>query len=600
MIGFSRASLAVIALLSMVGLLSAPFADAQELPLETSNKAAATHQTANPSEIANAVSLYLTKSGEAYLGQNVEALLGNSGFSFREGYFPQFTYKAEKPLPLEKMASSSPQAGQLVRQIKKLLSDWFVGLEIKDPQPWMVLSNIGYRASFKRLSLSTDREAHKRLGRKSGAVFILQAEIDRLEAGGESILVQDLKNRELVGTIGALQPMLSLSPKSKALTLRVPFFVDVTQKGLVVEALGGQSNFAATDLRLTYKKLLVPEIAMVVNGQRFPLKTDRLVETFEEMKPKLLEHVKDLADQLVRESFATLVNDAIKGSLPEKVEQITRLNPPGAPTPAEGAVVSPVTPFTWTLRLSQMGLGQHVLGLTLSSSVEDPEKSSEGAQLGFDPALAARGPVSLAGSDPSTYDLALSVNRGLINRILQLSYARGYFAEFETEPGNKLKFFATPTIDADPATANRDSLEPQLRLHLAIASPVKGMVKNALIRGEVRFYADVIGRLVNVPDEKGLRLRLEAIDLDSVRVLDESLTSLGRGILRGRVVSGVKDELRSSSDKWKREPLVIPGELPLPPEIMGETFIARGMRMDKNGYLVMFLDFAQKAQGEPK
>jgi hypothetical protein len=91
-----------------------------------------------------------------------------------------------------------------------------------------------------------------------------------------------------------------------------------------------------------------------------------------------------------------------------------------------------------------------------------------------------------------------------------------------------------------------------------------------------------------------LRIRLEAIDSKTVDVVDSSLTWLGRTIFRSAVHSGIQDELKNVSVGWSAKPLEIPGDLPLPPDMMGQKFKVYRMKMDKNGYLVMLLNFASR------
>jgi hypothetical protein len=277
------------------------------------------------------------------------------------------------------------------------------------------------------------------------------------------------------------------------------------------------------------------------------------------------------------------VNDAIKKSLPTQIEDINFMVPPGAPANSNDPG------FVWGLTVNKLGLGAQVVGIGLNGFVEDPRNAS----VPLDPQLAARGPVSLAGSDPTKYDLALVINRGMINRILQLSGKRGYFNEIETKPGQKLKMIAAPQIDVDPATAGKDVMEPVVRIRIGLASPVTGL-KRTLINGEVKFYVDAVARLVQLPGEKTMRVRLDTIDGQSLNVVEDSLTLLGRTLFKGAVEDGIRSELQAATADWGKKPQILPGDLPLPPEVLGQTFKVVSQRMDKNGYLVMFLNFAKR------
>lgn len=574
----SRSALALAAAGLLCFGLQSTTARAQERPLGSSR--GAPNVVVNKRPIEGAAAVYLTQKGEAYFSKNLESIISANGISIRQGYFPEVRYTSPAPILLSELAKTSPETGQLVQGVRELLQNWFMGLQIKDPRPDVLMTGAGFRVSFARLALQVDREAMKRLGRESGAVFALEAEIDKLDVGGEAIAVRDLNN-EFIGSVGMLSPVLSLAPGSQSLKLRVPVYFDVNDRGeTIVESLQMESNFSATDLQLSYGQLIVPDISVEINGHKFPLNKNYLTQTFEQMKPQLLNQMKQLIDTMAKESLPGMVNERAKSSLSGALEQVSQIAPPGKP---EG---SHDPDFLWGLTLRKLGLGSQVLGLELNGYVEDPTNT----KVALDPKAGARGRVSLAGSDPTTYDLALTVNRGLINRILQLSYKRGYFNEVEAGPGKKLKLFAAPQIDAYQPTAGKDVAQPQLTIRVAIAQPVSGL-QSLAIKGEIRLYVDIVGRLVNVPGAKGLRVQLDSIDESSLVVSEDSLTLLGRTILRSTVESGVKDELRKASAAWKTQPQLIPGDLPLPPELIGQKLAIQSMRMDKNGYLVMFLNF---------
>lgn len=536
-------------------------------------------QTSNPKMIQNAVGIYITQNGEAFFSKNLRSILANLGISLREGYFPEVRHISEKPMSLDELAESSPEAGRTVLEVRKLLQDWFMGLVIHDPQFEVTLKNAGYRVAFSKLSIRTNRNILRERTKNSGAVLVLETEVNRLALGGEAIHVRDLQN-EFLKNLGVVNPVVSLTKSSRPLRLRVPFFFDVhPDKGVQIEVLPITTNFAQTDIAFEYDELIVPDLTIEINGQRFPLNKSHMTRTFEDMKPQLIAKLKTLADELSGTVLPEAASGVIASALPSELVQSSALQPPGAPE-------NETKPhFAWTMKVNKVALGSQVLGVELESSVEDPTQP----EVAPNNSAQARGRVSLAGSDPTQYEMALSVNRGLINRILQLSYSRGYFSEVEASPGKTLKMFSAPMIDTYLPTANQDTSEPKIVLRVGIQSPVS-FIQKALINGDLKFYVDIVGRLVQVPGESGLRIQLDGFDEKSVHVLDSSLTWLGRK-MRSKVVSAVLDELRAAGKDWKKEPMLLDGNLPLPPELLGLKTKAQAMRMDKNGHLVMFLNF---------
>ncbi|MES2965714.1 MAG: hypothetical protein V4760_17665 [Bdellovibrionota bacterium] len=548
---------------------------AQERPLTTVAPAI------NPKNIDSAVSLFLTSKGEQSLSANLEEILAQNGFSLRTGYFPELTYKAEKPIALEALAKSNPKATEMVKSIRSMLSEWFVGLTIKDPQPIIVAKNAGYRLGLKSLKLSADRAAMAKLGRKSGIVVALEAEIDSFELGAESIMATDPRNAYL-GQIGILQPVLSLVPGQKALHLRVPIYLDVTPKGVAFQIIELDTNFAGATFALNNGALVVPDVSIVVNGQTFPLDKQRLVKAFDEMKPQLVAQIKATLDETLQQSFLKVANDEIQKKIPAKLGQVARLKPSG------GLDGDPrMTPdFIWGMTVRKLGMGKDVIAIELDSYVEDPMNPNVAPNKD----ASHRGAVSLAGANPATFDLGLAISRGLINRIIQLSAKRGFFADVESKPGEKLKVLQPPMIDAYQPTAGKDSKNPKLTIKTSLSSPAKGVLQKIMLKKEVKFTVDTIGQFVQLPGAKGLQIQLIDFDYASLYVWPESLTGLGQ-LFRSQVVKGVREELKKAADEWKKKANILEGEMPLPPELFGQKLSIQTMRMDKNGYIVMFLNF---------
>lgn len=544
---------------------------AQERPL----------QALNPKVIEGAVALYLTTKGERSLSANLEDILAQNGFNIRTGYFPELTYKSEKPIPLEALAKKNPKAGEMVKSIRAMLSEWFVGLTIKDPQPNVLVKGAGYRLGLKSLELESDRAALAKLGRKSGIVVALEAEIDSFDIGAESIMATDPRNAFL-GKIGVLQPVLSLVPGQQALRLRVPIYLDVTPTGVNFQIIELDTNFAGASFALNNGPLVVPDVTIVVNGEKFPLDKNRLVKAFDDMKPQLVAQLKAALDETLQESFLKIANDNIRKSLPSKLGQVARLKPSGG---LEGDPrMSP--DFIWGMTVRKLGMGKDVIAIELDSYVEDPTNPNVKLAAGS----SHRGAVSLAGANPAQFDLGLAISRGLINRIIQLSAKRGFFADVESKPGEKLKVLIPPSLDAYQKTAGKDSQNPLLTIKTSLASPAKGVLQKIMLKKEVKFTVDTIGQFVKLPGAKGLQIQLVDFDYSTLYVWPESLSGLGK-IFRGQVVKGVREELKKAAAEWKKKPNVLQGEMPLPPELFGQKLSIHTMRMDKNGYIVMFLNF---------
>jgi hypothetical protein len=556
-------------------------ARAQEMPI----------RSANPKPIHSAISIYLTNKGEQSLSRNLTEILDNAGISVSSGYFPEEKFVTSKPIPLSQLAGDNPEIKKTIDLVRTLLQQWLEGFELKDPQPTVTLKSGGYRLSLADMSVSTDRAALKILGKPSGAVLVLQARINTLSMGSDSLTLSDKRNPYL-GTIGILSPALTITPNSgRTLDLRVPVYIDVTSKGIQVQVLSADTNLDQTKLGFTYSGLILPDISVVINGHAFPANKKKMASEFEAMKPKLIEHLKAMVGGLVHSNLAKFANDGLAKVLKGKLEQVSPMAPPGRP------VGSRDPDFRWGIGLEKISMGDQVTAIQLMSYVEDPK--SPGVAL--DPEAQTRGPVSMAGAKPDQFDLGLAVGRGLINRILQLAFDRGYVKGIEVPPtkkgglATKLRMLSPPQLDTYRPTAGQDSLQPKITLKVSLGSPIDDWVQRTMIDNEVRFTMSVVGRLVTLPGQKGLHIQIDTVDESTVDVHDDSLTPLGQ-LFKGVVTNGVLDKLRTVSAGWKTKPNIVDGELPLPPELFGQKLEMQNMRMDRSGYMILFLNFPSGMQ----
>ncbi len=533
---------------------------------------------ANRIRIDRAVSVEITAKGEKYLEENFESVVGNVGVSLREGFFPEIKYTAKEPISFEEIARKSPETGAIIQTARSLLQKWFVGLTIQNPRPSLKITNAGYRISYARLALVTDRQLLRSLGYTKGVVFAVDAAIDHLEIGTDNFLLTDANNT-WIGVSGFKGPLIQSAP-GRQIKLRIPVYVAIGDDGRIqVKSLPATTGFKSAGIDFSYDQLVTPNILIEINGQKFLLNKDYLEQIFQDQKPLMIRQAQNLLDTMASTKLPEMVNKALGTQLP-KIEQINKMSPPGAPEASQDP------DFLWGLEVRKLNLEDRRLLLELGGWVEDPKNPG----LHFDPALAAKGPVQVQGVPTTDYDLALTVNRGLINRILQLSYERGYFKEIALSDGESLRMFAPPHVQPPKAGETSVQSEPKVRIRVSILQPITGLPR-LLLHKEVKIMVDVFGRLVqNEPGKPGMRVILDSIDDRSLIVPDENYTVVGR-LFKGTVINKIVGNLSGVSAGWKTREQALPGALPLPPQFLGLNLTVFRMNMDPNGYIVMFLNF---------
>jgi hypothetical protein len=532
--------------------------------------------------IENAVGIYLTPKGERYFAENLERVLDNTGFSIREAYFPVLNWRAEAPISLEHMATGNPELQATMTQIRQLLSEWFRGLNVQDPQPEVTVRGAGYRLKFSKLALVADRQLQGILRRQGGAVLALEAEIHELEAGAEVVAIRDPQRNPYLGTLGAKEPNLKMRRNSPPVKLRLPFYVNVAaNRSLQVESLPMFSTFASADFDLRYADLLAPRITLQIDEQLFEMSRETLIRNFEQHKTKIVDQLKIMLDKIVKTSLPESINEKLTQLVPQHLEQVSPLSPPGKDECSSDA------DFLWGLMLRRVSLTPDVLALELAAYIEDPSRRSPRPEA----SAMARGAANLAGTDPKTYDLAMTINRGLINRILQLSHGRGYFDRLDLGDGETIKLWKAPTVDLDPSAGNSPREFAQLRASIGVESEVSGFMESLATSGPVRVTFDIYGRIYpNPTGGKGLRVRADRIDVASVRVERSSLSWIG-AIFSGSVESAARKKVQAAAAQLAAKPAEIPADIDLPPEFFGQRLQPKGLRVDRNGHLTMLLDF---------
>lgn len=554
---------------------------AQERPVQAPNR-----QEPPPTSrvfIERAVSLELTPRGEATLAGHLEGIVENLGVSLREGFFPEFKYASKEPLSLDELAQKNPETGALLATVRSVLQDWFVGLEINNPRPVVQITNGSYQLSFARLAIVTDRAAKRRLRKTSGAVLALEISIDKIETHAERFLVADLDN-QFLGVAGFRDSTVKNGAGTR-IDMRIPFYIDISAKGQVkIEGLAATSNFQKAALQLDYKELITPNISIEINGKKFPLNKSHLEKTLQERKAALLGQLQAFLDKMATTQLAEVVTkEAAK--LPATISQVNRMRPPGADEH------SPDPDFLWGLEMRRLDLGDRRLAFGFSGWVEDPLKPGHP----LEPNSTASAAFDPSGVADTSFDIALSINRGLINRILQLSYLRGYFAEIPIGEGARLKMFAPPQVQSPANASEKEPVaQPRVRIRVGIAQPISGL-QRLLLQKEVMASVDVLARLQQKEGDEGLSLVLDSIDASTLDVPRENFTTVGL-LFQEMVINKVKDELAKTSAGWKSKEQAIPGKLPLPPQFLGLKTVVEAMKMDADGYLVMFLNFEEKAK----
>lgn len=534
---------------------------------------------ANKHLLPNAVQVQVTPRGMKYFDNRLSDILGNLGVKLDEGYFPAMKYTFEKEINPDDYAETHPEPVKMYKQVRDLLTQWLVGFSLNNHRPTIEIGESGYIAQFSRFGLVTDEALMKALGKRDGAILAIELEVKQLTISTNSVVAWDMNN-EFLGKAGFENVTIATGDTATPLKIRLPFYIRMNAFGnLEFEALEIDNNINQTPLTIQYQKLIVPTFAVEVNGKKFYLNNTEVDKLFQSQAPLILEKVRENMGDFARNQLPMMLNEKAKEFLSGTLEQIQDMVPPGQ----EDFDKRPN--FKWGLALQSINLKQS-LNIDLTAYVEDPINSQSAPVK----AHASRGAPSLNIIPQENFDIALSVDRALINRVLQLSYERRNFEKISQSDGSILKLKAAPLIDyvKPPAGVALQPHETLVKMRVSI----ENQPNSVFLKDTIIIDFDIIAKLRQLSDKSGMQLALQSIDLDSM-YLDDKYISWAGALFKGKVRQGVKDELQKKSSGWKTNNETIPGGLPLPPEILGLKLDINRVVMDPNGHLVMYLNYAK-------
>src|SRR5690606_3039115 len=109
-----------------------------------------------------------------------------------------------------------------------------------------------------------------------------------------------------------------------------------------------------------------------------------------------------------------------------------------------------VVPFQWGIKLKKYDFVGDSLHLTLDGYFRDEVKG----RTSFPTNWQASAPPAVT-SVSAQNDFVLSINEGFVNRIVQLSYNRGYFNSFDTEDGESYIISKIPEFKLKGASRSK-------------------------------------------------------------------------------------------------------------------------------------------------
>lgn len=560
-------------------------------------------QLLQKNELKGAVEVRLTSRGQKAFGSALGQILGNIGYQVNEGYFPEFNYEAEKPVNLDELEQTMPDQIKIFKNVRNLLTQWLVGFTLADHKPAVKIADSQYHATFSRFALVTDENLMKSLGKTDGAVFAVELEVSKFDAQTAAIRAWDMNNEHL-GKIGLNDVAIKAGSKEMPVKMRIPVYVYLNENGKIqFEPLEITENFDQIPIEIKYQKVIVPTVVIQVDGKSYQMNNDQLQKYLNDQMPEILKVVRANMSKFAREIIPDFFNHKAKpgeAAAPTKAEELQNALEEVQTLEAPGAEPTDKRPdFKWGLILKKMNLKDSVLTLGMSAFVSDPLGGSTMAP--YLPKDSARGNPNF-NLDQATYDLGLSVDRGLVNRILKLAYERKNFEKIALKDGTVLSLRAAPTIDAlkpEKKIVPKNAKETFVRATVSIEyQPERNWLSAEYwaLAEKIIITVDVVAKLRQAADKSGMQVILQEIDADSVFMDPKYLSNIGAAV-KNTVYKKLHDKLVSISAALTKEETSIPGTLAFPPKILGLTLDVVKVDMSPSGHLFMYTNFVTGTGG---
>lgn len=520
--------------------------------------------------VPHALGLYITERGQTYLGGNLMSLLSTPG-GLDIAHFRMSKWKHETHADLSANGPDAKKYSDMLNEIRECVKDALRDHNETDQQIRVKLMNFGYDAGFNNVGLSVDQRQSSVQG---GIVADFDVEVSSLKIQTDSLDAYNLGGGDL-HHVGAKHAVIELQSGSKPLHIQFAVNLKLNDaKDAEVKFLGLTTNLPEVDLNLRFDSpLQFPETAIWINGKKWGVKKDHIEDELLEPNSALVKEIQGYLENMISESLPAALSDTATQALRESISQPMSISPVGAP-----GTVAPEDDFLLGMKAEELSQkGPHVF-LGLSASSTDPHDLPFSAS-GVEAPL--RSLPTINQLSPADYDMAFTVNEDLVNRLVALSYHRGYFHSMAGSDGQPVEILDVPRFHFDGSAGHDHG-----RLHVRVAENVHGLEENLAIRKRIIVEMDM-GVQLTLTSDHNIKILLDSIDMGTVRLDNSTIKKLFKKKVRATVM-GI---LRSASEDLGTHPISVMDSLPLSSVIGHLSLEVKDFQVDPNGFVVLFMNF---------
>jgi|GEM_PF-1369399 len=533
--------------------------------------------------INRAMGVYVTPRGQQYFSRNLEDVLFRNGFAIGDGAFDSFSFKATEPLTLSRLSARMRQHGPLLAAVGDIFKQWLSGFQFSDPLLAGSLRDVSYKLNFSRFGIRPDPAGARARGIRDGVLLVLEIEIPDLRIDIARARMNDRNNAFLAepgkDPFGVDDFWLKSSATSLPLKISLPFSIDTDRDGKVeMVALPMQTNIASLKLEMGFKRPLILPYIEVRIGRGATARSSALPQ--QALEDKLLAHqaalfklVQSYLKDTIESQIPTVINKTLAKLFDDRISEVNQMDPVVLENP------TPADKLKWGIQPEEFSMRNGSLELGFSAFIEDPRARRS---VALPEAARSNAKARLNAFPAAQYDMAVAINQGLMNRMMQLSFERGYFEKYKTSSGETVKLLASPEMHFNETADGK-----VFKLHAKFRRKAGGFIERVALEGGLDIDVDLIVKTENHP-VKGPRLKILSIDTTTFKV---DMTDVRFGFLQGRVQAAVLAGIKESNVWYAAHDESLNDAIPIPPAVFGVPVRIKDLRVETTGNLVLYLEY---------
>jgi|GEM_PF-5679830 len=521
--------------------------------------------------IPHGVGLYVSPNGLDYFA--------NQGVSFarwhnvdlsRQNLGNKHHETGEKTV--DEFLPDNPKLTGLIKQAKAQFAKFFRSREIvfKNKHNFVVdVKNIDVRMDWGKVGFEFLND-HQ--GTYVPQTLTLNLILNNIQIKIDKIDLKD-KMHTFLETVGVDNVKFGFDSASVPLTFSVPVSITVNNGLFGFSVNKPYTNLDQIKLALDYKKpMRLPKVEIIVNGTRAVTRLDEIETLLRNKRTDLLEGLKKAALEYLNGDFGPTVSKVLTEKSNAKFATWESMEPLGAPN-------TYVPKMNYRFVPGGIGFKDSNLHFFLNAKIKDTVYTTT---PGLDDRQTATLGVQSRTLNKHAFDVAISLNEGVINQFLNLSDRRGYYDYITTSSGEKYELVERPVMDFGGRPGGSSGLHPivKLKIKYNVTGVKKYAVNNPI---EVEFNLKL-----RYPVKNGkVQIVVAGIEEDSVYV---ARRFAAYEILWPKVLEAAKETLAGMESGLRG--MVLSDGIPIPTDVFGFPMTITHAEPDANGHILVFLDYA--------